>query len=195
MKAPSPRIARRREQARARILSIASRRFAERGVEGARLDEIADEADLARGTLYSHFGTKDALLFAILEPVLQEACEGVHKLKNAPADRAVDGLLELYLKLWSLHRDALRVAWQAREEPLGSLTAVHVEFVNGVLAIFEKARHAYRLRSADPALAGRVLWQTAIPLLELYEAHPRFQELWLSSMRGLLLQPGPSNAA
>ena len=54
-----------------RILAIAQREFAVRGV-AASLEGIAREADVAIGTLYRHFPTRLDLLLAALEPRLTE---------------------------------------------------------------------------------------------------------------------------
>jgi AcrR family transcriptional regulator len=49
------------------LLDAAAELFAERGVEGASVDAIAEQADRTSGALYDHFGSKDGLLFALLE--------------------------------------------------------------------------------------------------------------------------------
>ena len=55
------RIARRRQH----ILAAAARVFARKGFDQATVKEIADEADLAEGTLYNYFGSKRDILLAI----------------------------------------------------------------------------------------------------------------------------------
>jgi AcrR family transcriptional regulator len=180
-------VARRREQARARIISVAAARFASAGVDGARLDEIADAADVARGTLYSHFPTKEALLHAVLEPVLTHACFRVRACQKLGPQRGVDALLALYLELWAHFPNELRVSYQARTQPLGALAALHGQFLTGVLAVFGRAQKARRLRTQQAELSARALATLAVPLLELYAGHPRFEALFVESLRGLLL--------
>jgi len=180
-------VARRREQARARIIAVAAARFAAAGVDGARLDEIADAADVARGTLYSHFPTKESLLHAVLAPVLTHACRQVRACQKLGPRRGVDALLALYLDLWARYPNELRVSYQARTQPLGGLAALHGRFLTGVLSVFGKAQKAGRLRTQQAELAARVLATQAVPLLELYAGHPRFEALFVDSMRGLLL--------
>jgi AcrR family transcriptional regulator len=41
--------------------------FAERGIDGASIDAIAEAAGRTSGAVYDHFGGKDGLLFALLE--------------------------------------------------------------------------------------------------------------------------------
>jgi AcrR family transcriptional regulator len=57
----------RREQTRRALLDAAARLFAERGVSGASVDAIAEAAGRTSGALYDHFGSKEGLLFALLE--------------------------------------------------------------------------------------------------------------------------------
>lgn len=57
----------RREQTRQALLDAAATLFAERGVSEASVDAIAEAAGRTSGALYDHFGSKDGLLFALLE--------------------------------------------------------------------------------------------------------------------------------
>jgi len=59
--------ARRRADTRGRLLDAAADLFAERGIDGATLDAIAEQADRTSGAIYDHFGSKDGLLFALLD--------------------------------------------------------------------------------------------------------------------------------
>ena len=54
------------EITREKILEVAEEHFAEKGFFGARVDEIADSADVNKRMLYSHFGSKEGLYTAIL---------------------------------------------------------------------------------------------------------------------------------
>lgn len=55
------------EERREQILTAASKIFAEKGYQRATTREIAEEADLSEGLIYSYFESKDHLLLAILE--------------------------------------------------------------------------------------------------------------------------------
>lgn len=54
------------ERNRARVLAAARQEFAERGYRDAKIDSIAERADLTRGAVYSNFPGKRALYFTIL---------------------------------------------------------------------------------------------------------------------------------
>lgn len=56
----------RSEESRARILNSATRIFAEKGPEGSRVDEIAEEAGINKRMLYHYFGSKEDLYVEVL---------------------------------------------------------------------------------------------------------------------------------
>ena len=63
--APEGRVARRRALVRQRILAVAGELFAERGVDGVTIDDIAEAADIARRSFYHHFDSKHEVLVPI----------------------------------------------------------------------------------------------------------------------------------
>lgn len=62
-----PTQAERKDETRGRLLAAAAAVFAERGVEGASVDGIAEAAGRTSGALYAHFGSKEGLLLELLE--------------------------------------------------------------------------------------------------------------------------------
>jgi AcrR family transcriptional regulator len=55
---------RKKQQTAEKIAGTALRLFAKRGFEAVTITEIAEAADVARGTLFSHFPTKESLVVA-----------------------------------------------------------------------------------------------------------------------------------
>ena len=53
--------------------------------------------------------------------------------------------------------------------------------------MFERARDAGILRSGDPMVAGHIMKEVAVPLLQLYGRHQDGDRLFMDGMRGLLL--------
>ena len=49
------------------LMDAAAHAFGRLGVEGTRMDDVAAEAGVAKGLLYRHFPSKDALLEALME--------------------------------------------------------------------------------------------------------------------------------
>lgn len=67
---PMGRVARRRRLQQQNILKIALALFGEKGIEGGGLHEIAARADVAVGTLYSFYPSREALIDALDKEVL-----------------------------------------------------------------------------------------------------------------------------
>jgi len=60
------------EASRAAILEAATEEFAEKGLAGARVEEIAARTSTSKHMIYYHFGSKDGLYQAVLERAYQE---------------------------------------------------------------------------------------------------------------------------
>ena len=58
---------------RVRVLTAAREEFTERGFRDAKIDSIADRAELTRGAVYSNFPGKRALYFAVLADLAERA--------------------------------------------------------------------------------------------------------------------------
>ncbi len=61
------------------ILKAAAEVFAEKGYEGARVDELARAAGVNKATLYYQIGDKEALYHAVLDRVLGRAADEVER--------------------------------------------------------------------------------------------------------------------
>jgi AcrR family transcriptional regulator len=68
-------MARDAQETRRRLLAAARAEFAERGLEGARVDRIAEAAGVNKERIYGHFGNKEQLFEAVLSAALTEAAE------------------------------------------------------------------------------------------------------------------------
>jgi AcrR family transcriptional regulator len=72
------RLARRQE-----ILRTARQVFARRGYENATLDEIAEKAEFAKGTLYNYFDSKEVLFGEIIESAMNDVTRLAGETINA----------------------------------------------------------------------------------------------------------------
>jgi len=55
------------EETRLNILEVATEEFADKGLSGARIDEIAARTDASKRMIYYYFGSKEGLYRAVLE--------------------------------------------------------------------------------------------------------------------------------
>lgn len=80
---------------RAQIVAVAMRQFAELGYRGARVEDIAAEVGVAKGTVFLHFGNKEGLFLA----VYREAVGQLPAWLDAPAE-VVDAGFWSVLDYW-----------------------------------------------------------------------------------------------
>jgi AcrR family transcriptional regulator len=100
-------------QTRARLLDAAATVFARKGLAAASLDEVAEEAGLTKGAVYSNFESKDDLIAALLEERLSARNEEIAALAEA-AEGTVEARArlggDLMVRAFEQERDALLLA-------------------------------------------------------------------------------------
>jgi AcrR family transcriptional regulator len=88
----------------AEILAVATHEFADKGLTGARIDEIAAATRTSKRMIYYYFGSKDGLYLAVLE-------EAYRRMREIEADLhlgdlpPVDALKKLVEFTYDHHRD------------------------------------------------------------------------------------------
>jgi AcrR family transcriptional regulator len=185
-----PRVRKRRAVRQDRILTIAARSFARNGPEAVSLDEIAEQVDVAKGTLYSHFPTKEALLVAIVEPALQSLDRTLGAIVPGDARGVVTALLRQWAALLREHHDAMRVAHCLETELPEPLVVVHRRVVAKVLRLLSRSDVQAKLRGS-PQWASLLIARLALPLFDTYEIIDPTGESFVETTSHLLLRPEP----
>jgi AcrR family transcriptional regulator len=104
---------------RRRLLESAAGEFAAKGLEGANINEISLAAGLAKGTVYNHFASKEALFLA----VVAEACElAAAGSMTVPAEASTRERLRVVL--------ASDVEWARGHEPFARVLVREVLSAN-----------------------------------------------------------------
>ena len=133
-----------RRSTRDEILAVSARLFAHDGFKGTSLNGIATEVGCSKATLLYHFAGKEAILLALLEPVLAPALALDARLAGlGPADvqvQAIDGFIDLVLAYRS------EVALIYPDPALLELPALA-----GFAPLADQLCAAFAARSTDPA--------------------------------------------
>lgn len=84
-----------REKTICRILDAAAKIFSESGFEGARMDEIAKQANINKAMIYYHIGDKKALYAQVLHDIIGNAAE--HFMGNLDENQPPEQKLKYYI--------------------------------------------------------------------------------------------------
>jgi AcrR family transcriptional regulator len=77
------------------ILQVAARHFAEKGLAGARIDEIAADAGVNKATIYYHIGGKSELYTAVFRQNMAMSAEKL--FSNVAASESAEAKLVAYI--------------------------------------------------------------------------------------------------
>ncbi len=88
----APRWRRRAEARPEEILEAALAEFVEKGFDGARMEDVAQRAQLSKGALYLYFSGKEALLKALIEAKMGPIAAQVRALAEAGAAQPMAAL-------------------------------------------------------------------------------------------------------
>jgi len=159
---------RRKLRTAAAILNAAERLFLERGYQATTVEQLAEQADVALGSLYGHFGGKEGVYAALIDRALeldQRYCdEGWASGSNA-VERLV-GLSEGYLRFARDHPGHFRVfrfppaggpsdGPAAAAQRVADRVASEVHRMAGALS---EATAEGIVRPVDPRAAAVFLW-------------------------------------
>jgi AcrR family transcriptional regulator len=88
------------------ILEVAQAVLMEKGYHETSMDEIAAEVGISKGTLYSHFASKEELIQKLLEDKLQSLREIAEQiaLRNETAETRLQAMMRfMYLDLYGMY--------------------------------------------------------------------------------------------
>jgi len=147
------------ERSQATILLAARDEFSAHGLAGARVDRIAERADVNKRLIYYYFGSKDDLFLAVLEQVyadIRDAEKKLHLLDLPPAD-AIRRLTEFTWNYYLAHPEFITLLNSANLHQARHLDrSARVREMNSPLIetlgeILEKGRRSGVLRGGiDP---------------------------------------------
>lgn len=99
------------ERTMAGILEVATAEFAAKGLDGARIDAIADATHTSKRMIYYYFGSKEGLYLAVLEDAYRRtrATEAQLQLHDLPPDAALAALVGFTFDHHLNHQDFIRL--------------------------------------------------------------------------------------
>ena len=147
-----------RKATRAALLDAAEATFARRGLQGARVDDIAAAAGVSVGTLYNHFGDREQLLQALLvdrrNDLLAHLDQPLHEGQAVPFARLLEAFVRAALRHFDAHRALIQLLMEEETSQLRGGKRRHLmahDFVERVEQLIRLGVHEGTLRADDAA--------------------------------------------
>lgn len=163
------------------IRDAAARVVARDGFEEATMQAIADEAGLAKGTIYLYFKDRDALIESIGQNAFEGLLVRVKALlgKKAPFAEVLRELVELDLRFFDENTELLRVYHEMVERSRGSrkhreCSPTFNEYIATLTRFIERAMKRREVRRRDPERLALFIAEGIVSILvrRLSEASP-----------------------
>jgi len=141
----SPKVAHRPVRRRQQLLDAAAWTFARKGYRAAAISDIVDRAQVARGTFYLYFDSKEQVFLAIVEDFheritrMLEEPEGPVRLLEHTGQAMLQRSFRRWLELFAAHRDAAAVI-------LKEATSIDARFEAGAVRLRQLALHHFAER-------------------------------------------------
>lgn len=150
---------------RGQILGAAATVFAERGIHGARIDDVAAAAGVSKGTVYWYFRSKDEIVYTLLDDFFAGAHRDLVALQDEPGTVAerVEGYLLSFASVLAENRALAPLAVEfyalAPREPRvrDFLERYYAEYAEALAALIQQGNRRGELDVRDPRGAGRTL--------------------------------------
>lgn len=161
---------RRRIKTRTAILDAAENAFTELGYRRTKMEDVSEAADVAVGSIYSHFGSKDGLYAALVERAVELFASYLQEAYDpdwSPLEQVI-ACGDAYLRFHIEHPGAFRfLAFDGVETDTPPIDPGQSERMNARVdaivgqfeATVQAAIDAGEIRnSVDPELISRFLW-------------------------------------
>jgi len=162
---------------RARILKAAREIFFRDGFADTNLDEVAARAEVGKGTLYRHFGSKAELYIAVLamggalfDEEMQQAIDA-----GSTAPERLREVGRFYRRYWTEHADYFAIfSAVANQEFIGQLPPTLLSDVREIWEcslrrlerVIEEGVRQGELRRCDPWIMANVIWRAGTGAVE-----------------------------
>ena len=173
-------------ESRRRILEAAREVFFRDGFMGANLDEVAEKAGVAKGTLYRYFESKAELYVAVLAQngaIFESKVRATLSPGLSPPDQ-IRRTARFYLDHYIENPDYFQIFWAIENQPvIGELPAGVVEEVArlweqcmAILAeVIEQGSREGFFEECDPWETANLLWTIANGLIQTETSSTRRQ--------------------
>ncbi|KEO82837.1 TetR/AcrR family transcriptional regulator [Tumebacillus flagellatus] len=152
---------RKKQETRTKIFTAAMKLFQERGYDATTIDMIAEHADVARGTVFLHFPTKEAILAHWGQEPLEEVIERRSEW-DRPDLTCEQKIMEIFEIAMTTNRENLPLVRIFIKSSLNTPSAVIQGDIRSLRNLFADILEAGQERgvlreSIDPIIAGNMI--------------------------------------
>jgi AcrR family transcriptional regulator len=163
------------QERRHQILNAAEGVFTQKGIDDARMDDIAEQTGLSKGTLYLYFKSKEDLVIAILDRIFEGVFDQLEarKTDEMGATQAIWRFTEeaiadyrRMLRLMPIAYEFLALAFRNKTVQK-ALKQYFNHYMNVLIPIIERGVQSGEFRQVDPnevALAAGAIFEGTILL-------------------------------
>ncbi|SIO58850.1 transcriptional regulator, TetR family [Singulisphaera sp. GP187] len=161
---------------RSRIIVAAQRLFLRHGFKRTSIEDVANEAGVAKGTVYLYLDSKEALLSAVAERFCEETLTEASAalVEPRPPTEQLVGFLDAYVGKFSRHISQTPEAAQVLRSHKSILTEVGKSFDARLLTLLQSALKTLGIEREDAAdmflAAAWGAFKTGDPAPEPYRA-------------------------
>jgi AcrR family transcriptional regulator len=178
----SRRRQRRRDQVRARIVEVAIERFSRDGIAATTVESITEAADIAKGTFFNYFPSKEAVAAEIARRRMTDVWIVAQRAAQADSVRPILAALpEAFLESCGRSRVLFRSllgAMLLNESLSGAFVEIEITICADIAGIFARGQELGEVR-ADPSphelarALQQLLWGTLVSWDDDREILPR----------------------
>ncbi len=182
-------IRKRKEQAQRRkaILNSAREAFFDKGFMAATMDGIADGCDLAKGTIYLYFRSKEELYISLMVEGLGLLKKDLDKIRGLPlrADNLLAEMLQIYHTFYEKNRKYFRIMFlssqpdvreRIQDELLRECLDSARECMQILNDVIEKGIADGVFRKVNAWAFANILWSTVNGIIMHYEQGPLYRD-------------------
>ena len=186
------------EERKKQILDAASNVFARSGFDEARMDDIAEESGLSKGSLYWYFKNKDAIIQTIMENMLNREISKVREMasEDISAKDKLDKFIQMMVKDLNLMKPLMPILYEflaigfRKKRVRNSINEYLNSYIKETIPIVQQGIDNGEFRNVDAeeaALALGTVFEGSI-LIWSYDPKKRNLEKILRSTVNLLFE-------
>ncbi len=169
------------------ILNAAREVFFQKGFMASTMDSIAEGCDLAKGTLYLYFRSKEELYVSIMAEGLDLLRKDLERVKNLPlaCDLLLGEVLDAYYAFYQSNRKYFRIMFLSSQPDVServpdALLETCMDSARRCMQILscviEKGIDEGVFRSVSPWPFANILWSTVNGIIMHYEQGALYRE-------------------